>query len=146
MNQTQIERYLPKDFKRALLIPQLNNLIRKGKKVDLDDYLKFVTEFEIKCENSLIDLFNSLNIQSSVKSDRYSLPYKDEIKSIVEGASNLDYSFTLSNITRDIVKVLIDEEIYKLRFYLTLDAIIENDTEDRHFFGRVVYKFRYVKH
>ena len=43
-------------------------------------------------------------------------------------------------------KELFDKNIYKIRFYLTLDAIIENDTEERHFFGRVIYKFRYVKH
>lgn len=144
--QTQIERYIPKVFDKALLIPELNNLIRKGKKIDLDDYMKFVTDFEIKCENSLIDLFNNLNIQSSVKSERYSLPYKEELISIVEGASYLNHAFTLSNITRDIVKELLDKNVYKLRFYLTVDAIIENDTDDRHFFGRVVYKFRYVKH
>ena len=144
--QTPIDRYIPKDFKKALLIPQLNNLIRKGKKIDLDDYMKFITEFEIKCEHSLITLFNSLNIQSSVKTDRYSLPYKEEIISTLEGASNLDYAFTLNNITRDIVKELLEKIIYKLRFYLTVDAIIENDTIDRNFFGRVVYKFRYVKH
>ena len=144
--QTPIDRYIPKDFKKALLIPQLNNLIRKGKKIDLDDYMKFITEFEIKCEHSLITLFDSMNIQSSVKTDRYSLPYIEEIISTIEGASNLDYAFTLSNITRDIVKELLDKNIYKLRFYQTVDAIIENDTEDRHFFGRVVYKFRYIKH
>ena len=144
--QKSIDRYIPKDFKKALLIPQLNNLIRKGKKIDLDDYMKFITEFEIKCEHSLITLFDSLNIQSSVKTDRYSLPYKQEIISTIEGASNLDYAFKLSNITKDIVKELLDKNIYKLRFYLTVDAIIENDTEDRHFFGRVIYKFRYVKH
>ena len=146
MDKIQIVRYIPKDFKKALLIPQLNNLIRKGKKIDLDDYMKFITEFEIKCECSLITLFDSLNIQSSVKTDRYSLPYKEEIISTIEGASNLDYAYTLNNITRDIVKELLDKNIYKLRFYLTIDAIIENDTEERHFFGRVIYKFRYVKH
>jgi hypothetical protein len=144
--KTEIDRYIPKDFKKAFLIPQLNNIIREGEKIDLDDYLKFIAEFEIKCENSLITLFDSLNLQSSVKTDRYSLPYKEEIVIILEGASNLDYAFTLSNITRDIVKDLLDKSVYKLRFYLTVDAIIENDTEDRHFFGRVVYKFRYVKH
>ncbi len=146
MNKTQIERYIPKVFNKAHLIPELNNLIRKGKKINIDDYMKFVTDFEIKCENSLIDLFNSLNIQSSVKSDRYSLPYKEELISIVEGASFLNHAFNINNITRDIVKELLDKEIYKLRFYLTIDAIIENDTEDRTFFGRVIYKFRYVIH
>lgn len=144
--QTQIERYIPKVFDKAHLIPELNNLLRKGKKIDLDEYMKFVTDFEIKCENSLIDLFNSLKIQSSVKSDRYSLPYKEELISIVEGASFLNHAFNINNITRDIVKELLDKWVYKLRFYLTADVIIENDTDDRHFFGRVVYKFRYVKH
>lgn len=144
--KTLIHRYIPINFKKAMLIPHLNNLIRKGKKIDVEDYMKFITEFEIKCEHALITLFDSLNIQSSVKTDRYSLPYKDEIISTIEGASNLDYAFTLSNITRDIVKELLEKEIYKLRFYLTVDAIIENDTDDLHFFGRVVYKFRYVKH
>ena len=144
--KTLIHRYIPINFKKAMLIPHLNNLIRKGKKIDVEDYMKFITEFEIKCEHSLITLFDSLSIQSSVKTDRYSLPYKEEIICTIEGASNLDYAFTFSNITRDIVKELLDKNIYKLRFYLTVDAIIENDTEDRHFFGRVVYKFRYVKH
>ena len=144
--QTQIERYIPKVLDKAYLIPELNNLIRKGKKIYLDDYMKFVTNFELKCEYTLINLFNSLNIQSSVKSDRYSLPYKEEIISIVEGASFLNHAFNINNITRDIVKELLDKGVYKLRFYLTVDVIIENDTDDRHFFGRVVYKFRYVKH
>jgi hypothetical protein len=81
-----------------------------------------------------------------VKTDRYSLPYKEEIIISIDGASNLDYAFTLNNITREIVKELLDKNVYKLRFYLTVDAIIEDDTIDRHFFGRVVYKFRYVKH
>jgi hypothetical protein len=144
--ETEIVRYIPKDFKKALLIPELNKLIQKGKKIDLEDYMKFITEFEIQCENSLIELFNKLNIQSSVKTDRYSLPYKEEIISIIDGASYLNHAFTISNITRDIVKELLDKNVYKLRFYLTVDAIIENDTEERHFFGRVVYKFRYVKH
>jgi hypothetical protein len=144
--QTQIERYIPIDFRKAFLIPQLNNLIRKGKKIDLDDYLKCITEFEIKCEHSLITLFDSLNIQSSVKTDRYSLPYKEEIICTIDGASNLDYAFTLSNITREIVKELLEKNVYKLRFYLTVDSIIENDTEEKHYFGRVVYKFRYIKH
>lgn len=143
---SQTERYIPLDFKNAFLIPKLNNLIRKGKKVTIDDYLNVITDFEIQCENSLIKLFNSLNIQSSVKTDRYSLPYKEEIVINIEGASNLDYAFTLSNITREIVKELLDKNIYKIRFYLIVDAIIENDTENRFFFGRVVYKFRYVKH
>jgi hypothetical protein len=144
--ETEIVRYIPKDFKKALLIPELNKLIQKGKKIDLEDYMKFITEFEIQCENSLIELFNKLNIQSSVKTDRYSLPYREEIISIIDGASYLNHAFTLSNITREIVKELLDKNVYKLRFYLTVDAIIENDTEERHFFGRVVYKFRYVKH
>jgi hypothetical protein len=144
--ETEIVRYIPKDFKKALLIPELNKLIQKGKKIDLEDYMKFITEFEIQCENSLIELFNKLNIQSSVKTDRYSLPYREEIISIIDGASYLNHAFTLSNITREIVKELLDKNVYKLRFYLTVDAIIENDTVDRHFFGRVVYKFRYVKH
>jgi hypothetical protein len=144
--RAQIVRYIPKDFKRAFLIPELNKLIQKGEKIDLEDYMKFITEFEIQCENSLIDLFNKLNIQSSVKTDRYSLPYKEEIISIIDGASYLNHAFTINNITRDIVKELLDKNVYKLRFYLTVDAIIENDTEERHFFGRVVYKFRYVKH
>jgi predicted glycosyltransferase len=143
---TEIVRYIPKDFKKALLIPHLNNLIRKGKKIGLEDYMKFIVEFEIQCEHSLIDLFKKLNIKSSVKNDRYSLPFKEEIICIIEGASYLNHAFTISNITRDIVKELLHKDIYKLRFYLTVDAIIENDTEESHFFGRVVYKFRYVKH
>ena len=136
--QTSIHRYIPKDFKKALSIPQLNNLIRKGTKIGLEDCMKFITEFEIRCENSLIDLFNKLNIQSSVKTDRYSLPYKEEIISIINGSSYLNHAVTISNITRDIIKEFLDKNVYKIKLYLTVDAIIENDTKERHFFGRVV--------
>ena len=111
-----------------------------------EKYEESMINLEKKIEKDMIEVFSKMGINASVKTDRYSLPYKDEIVINIEGASYLNYAFTLKNITREIVKELIDKEIYKIRFYLTVDAIIENDTEDRFFFGRVVYKFRYVKH
>jgi hypothetical protein len=42
MDKIQSIRYVPKDFKNALLIPQLNNLIRKEKKIDLSYYMKII--------------------------------------------------------------------------------------------------------
>ena len=73
---TQIERYIPPRFNRAILYTILIPEWIKGAKYDAESYLMAITKFEIECEGKLKDLFKRIGIQSSIKRDRYSLPYR----------------------------------------------------------------------
>jgi hypothetical protein len=143
---SKIDRYLPKEYKRLHLLPPLRNLSSAGNKVGTDEYLSTVMEFEMECEAKLIDLFLTLGIRASVKQDRYSLPFKFEIKTEVEGTSYINHMYSLRNVARIFVYELLDKNVYKIRFYLTVDAVIDNPISHNGFFGKVVYKFRYVIH
>jgi hypothetical protein len=115
-------------------------------KYDTVTYVAAVTKFEIECEGKLKDLFKRIGIQSSIKRDRYSLPYKYEVIGEIEGASFINYAFTLDNISRVFVKDLLDRNVTKIRFYLTVDVITEDESMSKRYMGKVVYKFRYMVH
>ena len=143
---TQIERYIPPRFNRAILYTILIPEWIKGAKYDAESYLMAITKFEIECEGKLKDLFKRIGIQSSIKRDRYSLPYKYEVIGEIEGASYINYAFNLDNIARVFVKDLLDKNIHKIRFYLFVDVITEDETMSKRYNGKVVYKFRYTVH
>jgi hypothetical protein len=115
-------------------------------KYDTETYVTAVTKFEIECELKLKDLFKKIGIQSSIKRDRFSLPYTHEVIGEIEGQSYINYAFNLDNIARVFVKDLLDKNIYKIRFYLFVDIITENETMSKRYNGKVVYKFRYTVH
>lgn len=143
---TQIERYIPPRFNRSILYTILIPEWIKGAKYDAESYINAITKFEIECEGKLKDLFKRIGIQSSVKRDRYSLPYKHEVIGEIEGTSFINYAFNLDNISRVFVKDLLDRNVTKIRFYLTVDVITEDETMSKRYFGKVVYKFRYMVH
>ena len=143
---TQIERYIPPRFNRSILYTILIPEWIKGAKYDAESYINAITKFEIECEGKLKDLFKRIGIQSSVKRDRYSLPYKHEVIGEIEGTSFINYAFNLNNIARVFVKELLDRNVTKIRFYLTVDVITEDETMSKRYFGKVVYKFRYMVH
>ena len=142
----QIERYIPPRFNRSILYTILIPEWIKGAKYDAESYIIAITKFEVECEGKLKDLFKRIGIQSSVKKDRYSLPYKYEVIGEIEGASFINYAFTLDNIARVFVKDLLDRNVTKIRFYLTVDVITEDESMSKSYMGKVVYKFRYMFH
>ena len=143
---TQIERYIPPRFNRSILYTILIPEWIKGAKYDAESYINAITKFEIECEGKLKDLFKRIGIQSSVKRDRYSLPYKYEVIGEIEGTSFINYAYNLDNIARVFVKDLLDRNVTKIRFYLTVDVITEDETMSKRYSGKVVYKFRYMIH
>ena len=100
----------------------------------------------MKCEVKLTGLFRQIGIRSSVKRDRYSLPYKYEIIAELERGSNIDDVYNLNNIARVFVKDLLDKNVGKIRFYLFVDVITEDESMSKKYNGKVVYKFRYMIH
>ena len=144
--KTQIERYIPPRFNRAILYTILLPEVIRTSKYDTVTNVAAVTKFEIECERKLKDLFKKIGIQSSIKSDRFSLPYTHEVTGEIEGQSYINYAFNLDNIARVFVKDLLDKNIHKIRFYLFVDVITEDETMNKRYNGKVVYKFRYTEH
>jgi len=143
---TQIERYIPPRFNRAILYTILLPEVIRTNKYDTETYVAAVTKFEIECEGKLKDLFKKIGIQSSIKRDRFSLPYRHEVIGEIEGQSYINYAFNLDNIARVFVKDLLDKNIYKIMFNLLVDIITEDETISKRYNGKVVYKFRYTVH
>jgi hypothetical protein len=143
---TQIERYIPPRFNRAILYTILIPEVIRTNKYDTETYVSAISKFEIECERKLKDLFKMISIQSSVKRDRFSLPFTHEVIGEIEGQSYINYTFNLDNIARLFVKDLLDKNVHKIRFYLFVDVITEDETMSKRYNGKVVYKFRYTVH
>ena len=143
---TQIERYIPPRFNRAILYTILIPEVIRTNKYDTETYVAAVTKFEIECERKLKDLFKKIGIQASIKRDKFSLPYTHEVIGEIEGTSFINYAFNLDNIARVFVKDLLDKNIHKIRFYLFVDVITEDETMSKRYNGKVVYKLRYTVH
>jgi len=145
MNE-QIDRNIPPNLNRSILISVLLPEVIRTKKYNTNTYISAITKFEIECEKRLKDLFKRIGIQSSTKSDRFSLPYKYEVIGEIEGNSYLNYAFDLDNIARVFVKDLIEKNANKIRFYLFAEVITDDETIGKRYKGKVVYKFRYMIH
>ena len=143
---TEIQRYIPPRFNRSILYTILIPEIIRSNKYNTETYVSAVTKFEMECEKKLKDLFKKVGIQSSTKRDRYSLPFTHEVIGEIEGTSYINYAFNLDNIARLFVKDLLDKDIFKIRFYLFVDVITEDETMSKRYPGKVVYKFRYMVH
>jgi hypothetical protein len=150
---TTIDRKIPTNLKASILSPLIGWEFKKNEdgevtpiKIDRTPelYVEKIQEFEIIAEQKLIKVLSSVGIDSMVKTDRYSLPYKDEIKISQNGESYLNGPYNLDRVTRKIVKQLLNENQYKIRFYM----YVEVDTNAGSFLklGKVNYHFRYYSH
>jgi hypothetical protein len=133
-----MDRNLPKNLNASILGPILGH---PKKERTSEGYSKKIYKHERKLEESLIEIFNRINIISSVKTDPFSLPYTDEIKVKLMGESWMNGPYEFSRVARKIVKELFEKDIYKIRFYI----YIEYDTEEFPM-GSMIYHFRYYIH
>ena len=131
-----MERVIPKNLEKLILQPLLGNTnITEAK------YCKEIEAFEKKCEASLINTLSRLDINATVKTDRYSLPYQKEIPVQLGGESYMNGPYEFYRVARKLVKELLNENVYKIRFYILIDV----DTESG-LMGKLIYKFRYYIH
>jgi hypothetical protein len=143
---TQLERTIPPNFNRSILYTVLIPEVIRTHKYNADTYISAISKFEIECEKRLKDLFTRIGIQSSTKRDRFSLPYKYEVIGEIEGNSYINYAFDIDNIARVFVRDLIEKNVSKIRFYVFVEVITEDETIGKRYKGKVVYKFRYMIH
>lgn len=107
---------------------------------DTAAYEKSMVDLEKKIEKKLLEMFNDLNINATVKTDRYSLPHTKEIKITQYGESYLNGAFESWAFKRKIFKEVLGNDLHKLRFYVFAEV------EDHFPMGRVNYYFRYYPH
>ena len=143
---TSIKRYIPSRYNKALLFPDLNQLKQKKEEINGDDYEKTVISFEKKCESNLINILKTVEITATVKTDRYSLPYQNEMIVVHECTKLINYNFSIFYPAREILKKLLVDHIYKLRFYLLVDVVLDETYPIDIPIGSVVFKFRYRIH
>ena len=104
---------------------------------DVAAYEEAIINLEKKIEKKLIEMFTDMNIHAIVKTDRYSLPYTNEIKTSQRGESYLNGAFESIKLYRKVLKTMIDYDVRKIRFYILAEI------EDTEFIGKVNYYFRY---
>jgi len=125
-------------------IPNLNSqlllIMNRDDKRTEELYHKFMEKIEQNNEAKLIKILSSLGIQSSVKSNRYSLPYTGEIKHSRMGESYINGAYETEDFFRKVVKELLLNNIRKIRFYILMEV------EDCFPMGKVNFKFRYYTH
>jgi hypothetical protein len=129
-------------------IPSLNNRLlfffdMRDKKSNIteenyaDEYEKFMIERELSMEKWLLKTFSHLGINASVKSDRYSLPIKYQVKVTQYGESYLNGAFETYKLFREALKPVLNDNVWKLRFYVFAEV------EDSFPMGQVNYYFNY---
>jgi len=131
-------------------IPKMNNSLlffldtrNKKPKVNEDNYIeeyeKYMIHRELSIEKWLIDTFSHLGINASIKSDRYSLPIKYQVKVTQQGESYLNGAFETYQLFRKVLQTILNEDPFpwKLRFYVFAEV------EDSFPMGRVNYYFNY---
>lgn len=102
-----------------------------------EKYEESMINLEKKIEGDMIEVFKKLGIHSIVKTDRYSLPYTNEIKTTQYGESYLNGAYESVKLYRKVLSELIEYDVRKMRFYILAEV------EDTEFIGKVNYYFRY---
>ena len=119
-------RNIPEDF---------NYLIKSFYK----DINKTLDGFETKIEKHIITICNDIDINASIKTDKFSLPYTHEIEYNTVLTSYINDVFRYNMFLRKILKeILVAKHNNKIRFYVFIELYFINM-----FNKGLTYKFRY---
>ncbi len=111
---------------------------------DLNVYLP---KLETKLESELIELFQKFGIQAIVKTDKYSLPYQDEVLVKLNYESYIAGIYERSRIYRPIVKKILETGTIKIRFYIHIETFGDDSNDILSCMRRgFKYSFRYYIH
>ncbi|KHJ37787.1 hypothetical protein PBAC_19470 [Pedobacter glucosidilyticus] len=118
--------------------------VHSDEKLTPELYLKNVMDYEIKFEKELINILERLRIWASVKTERYSLPYQEEIKvvKIVDKHPLFRLNDPYREVLKAILKDILIKEIQKFRFYFLVD--FENNEQNSQI--TIIYRMRYYVH
>ena len=105
-----------------------------------EKYEDAMINLEKKIEKDMIGVLSKMEINASVKSDRYSLPHQFQIKTTQQGESYLNGAFESYKLYRAVLKEIVNQDLYKIRFYIFAEV------EDSFPMGKVNYYFNYYIH
>ncbi len=129
-----------KDVNLDLMI--LNPLMGWDKKDKTQElYREKIEDFERKCEKSLIETFDRLDIKGMTKTDPYSLPYTNEVVVKLPGESYLNGPYEFYRVARRVVKEILNKDLHRVRFYFYINVL--DRKESGWMMGAVEYRFRY---
>ena len=126
-------------------IPESNNtllgLISKvdRKELTIAEYEDHMAKLEKSIEGKIIKMLEMISTHATVKTDRYSLPYKHQIKHTKHATSYLNDAFDTRQFIREIAEEVLKYEITKLRFYVFAEM-------EGGMFGKMNYYFNYYPH
>jgi len=103
---------------------------------------KFLDNFEKSLEDKIIEFLEDIGISATVKSDKFSLPYNNEVVTLLRTESYMNGMLEHNRVFRPIVKELLDKGVHKIRFYFWIDIKDNLDI----FTGGLMYHFRYYVH
>ena len=133
-----MERNIP-DMKNQLLFFMDG---KNGREEDRtpEKYEEHMINLEKKIEKDMIEVLFKMGIHATVKTDRYSLPYQFQVKTTQNGESYLNGAFESVKLYREVLRNLLEMDVYKIRFYIFAEV------EDSFPMGRVNYYFNYYIH
>jgi hypothetical protein len=137
-----MKRVIPNDFDHRIIKSIFN--VAKIKSRTEKDYIKALEHLEDGFEKYLIDVLDKLEVRATVKTNKYSLPFKDELViTIRERAIFSLASLSFLSVVRAFVKVVLEQDIYNLRFYILTDFVIVKEEG----IGAVdiIYRVRYYR-
>lgn len=129
-------------------IPDMKNQLlffmdgKNGREEDRtpEKYEEHMINLEKKIEKDMIEVLRKMGIHATVKTDRYSLPYEFQVKTTQNGESYLNGAFESVKLYREVLRNLLEMDVYKIRFYIFAEV------EDSFPMGRVNYYFNYYIH
>ena len=129
-------------------IPDMGNRLlfymdgKNGKKENRthEKYEESMINLEKKIEKDMIGVLSKMGINATVKTDRYSLPFQDQIKTTQYGESYLNGAFESIQLYRTVLHKMVELNVYKVRFFIFAEV------EDSFPMGNVNYYFNYYVH
>lgn len=132
---------------KILMKREINENIQRDLSPFISDIDNFFYRFETQLETELIKLFNSVGISALVKTDKYSLPHQGEVVVKLKRESYIPGMYEKNRIFRPIIKEMLDEDAYKIRFYIHAETY---GGDEEGLFGMYKsgfkYSFRYYIH
>lgn len=141
-------------FERKILLEkcykgrEMSSLFLKGISRRIENIHDKLDDLEIKMENDIENFLKEFSIYASKKSDKYSLPYTNVVVSKLMWESNMDAMFNFKRTYRDIVKELLNKDVYKIRYYIHIETYGDESSKIPAIFNRggIKYNFRYYIH
>lgn len=127
---------------------EIHENVQNGLRFVIPDLNNFFERLENKWETDLIKTFEEFGITATVKTDKYSLPYQDEVVVKLHRESYINGMYERSRVFRPIMKEMLLKDARKIRFYLHIETY---DNKTVGFFQSIIgtgfkYSFRYYLH